>query len=170
MSDVYTKRQVDNMLDWLKGYGNASYWARGELGTVREAIDADQIARQRAWSDETFGPGPRTAGVIDHIRKELDEVADAPTDPNEWADIIILALDGATRAGITPQRIIDAVVAKHAVNEARTWPDWRTADPGKAIEHDRSAELADLRDALNGPDLDMFVDDVIDRAEIAGQS
>ncbi|MEI4273909.1 hypothetical protein TEK04_19485 [Klenkia sp. LSe6-5] len=25
-------------------------------------------------------------------------------------------------------------------NEARSWPDWRTADPSKAIEHDRSGE------------------------------
>jgi hypothetical protein len=38
------------------------------------------------------------------------------------------------------QDIIDAVHAKLARNEKRTWPDWRTAEPGKAIEHDRSGE------------------------------
>ncbi|MGH6882853.1 MAG: dATP/dGTP pyrophosphohydrolase domain-containing protein [Hypericibacter sp.] len=32
---------------------------------------------------------------------------------------------------------MDAVVAKQAVNEQRSWPDWRTADPDKAIEHVR---------------------------------
>ena len=33
------------------------------------------------------------------------------------------------------RQIIDAIKAKQARNEARTWPDWRTAAPGKAIEH-----------------------------------
>ena len=31
------------------------------------------LARQRAFSEKTFGPGARTKGVIDHIRKELGE-------------------------------------------------------------------------------------------------
>lgn len=31
--------------------------------------------------------------------------------------------------------IIDAIKAKQAKNEARDWPDWRTRDPDKAIEH-----------------------------------
>lgn len=101
-------------------------------------IDAAHLARQRAWSRETFGPGARTAGVTDHIERELDEVRAKPDDVTEWADIVILALDGALRAGHEPQTIIDAVKAKQAKNERRTWPDWRTADPNKAIEHVRS--------------------------------
>lgn len=32
------------------------------------------LTRQAAFSRATFGPGPRTKGVIDHIRKELVEV------------------------------------------------------------------------------------------------
>lgn len=99
---------------------------------------AAHLAHQREWSEATFGPGPRTAGVCDHIRKELKEVEAAPHDSEEWIDVIILALDGAWRAGMSPQQIIGGIVAKQAKNEARTWPDWRTADPGKAIEHDRS--------------------------------
>lgn len=101
-------------------------------------IDAGHIERQREFSERTFGPGERTAGIIDHIAKELLEVADNPSDLSEWADLIILALDGAWRAGGEPQDIIDAIVAKQAKNEARVWPDWRTADPGKAIEHVRN--------------------------------
>mgnify|MGYP002130464712 CR=1 FL=1 len=27
------------------------------------------------WSRKTFGPGPRTKGITDHIRKELAEIA-----------------------------------------------------------------------------------------------
>jgi hypothetical protein len=31
-----------------------------------------------------------------------------------------------------------ALKAKQTKNENREWPDWRTAAPGKAIEHIRS--------------------------------
>lgn len=103
--------------------------------TLSQCIDAAHIERQRRFSIRTFGPGERTVGVVDHITKELTEVADNPDDVTEWADLIILAIDGAWRAGHEPQAIIDAVIAKQAVNEARRWPDWRTAEPGKAIEH-----------------------------------
>jgi hypothetical protein len=106
------------------------------------ALDADHFARQIAFSERTFGPGPRTAPILDHIRKELDEVAENPADLGEWVDVMILAADGAWRAGHQPQAIIDAVIGKQARNEARTWPDWRTAEPGKAIEHDRADEAA----------------------------
>lgn len=100
-------------------------------------IDADHLAHQREWSTATFGPGDRLKGVLDHIRKELVEVEADPTDVSEWADVLILAFDGAWRAGHEPQAILDAIAAKQARNEARNWPDWRTADPEKAIEHVR---------------------------------
>ena len=93
----------------------------------------------RAWSVETFGPGERTAGVLDHLRKELDEVEENPEDVTEWADVIILAFDGAWRAGHTNVEIIEAIHAKQLKNENRQWPDWRTVEPGKAIEHIKEA-------------------------------
>lgn len=97
----------------------------------------DHLCRQRTFSETTFGPGPRTEGIIDHISKELKEVALTPDDIEEWIDIVILALDGAWRAGATPDKIIHTLVAKQIKNEGRDWPDWRTAEPGKAIEHVR---------------------------------
>lgn len=100
-------------------------------------IDAAHLAHQREWSEDTFGPGKRTLGVIDHIRKELDEIAAEPDDIEEWVDVIILAFDGAWRAGWEPQQIIDAIKAKQAKNERRSWPDWRTASADEAIEHVR---------------------------------
>ena len=102
------------------------------------AIDAAHLERQRRWSTETFGPGTRLGGVLDHIGKELDEIRADPTDLGEWVDVLILAFDGAWRAGWEPQQIIDAIKAKQAKNEARTWPDWRTMSADQAIEHDRS--------------------------------
>jgi hypothetical protein len=103
----------------------------------RPAIDAAHLARQREFSEHTFGPGRRTAGVIDHIRRELVEIEASPADLSEWVDVMILALDGAWRAGHEPQEIIDAIKAKQARNEARRWPDWRTEPEGRAIEHVR---------------------------------
>ncbi|MCM2569750.1 DUF550 domain-containing protein [Achromobacter xylosoxidans] len=106
-----------------------------------EAFDfAAHLARQAEFSALTFGPGSRVAGICDHIRKELIEVETSGGDLKEWVDVIILGLDGAWRSGATPQEIIAAIVAKQAKNEARTWPDWRTVDPNKAIEHDRGGQ------------------------------
>jgi hypothetical protein len=103
-------------------------------------IDAAHLTRQREWSEITFGPGARTLGVLNHIRSELDEIEADPTDLEEWVDVVILAFDGAWRAGWEPQEIIDAIVAKQSKNEARTWPDWRTMSQDQAIEHDRSTD------------------------------
>ena len=106
---------------------------------------AQHLQRQHDWSEKTFGPGTRTKGVIDHIRKELLEIEAEPNDLSEWIDVVILALDGAWRAGFTPKQIVAALEAKQAKNMAREWPDWRTASPDTAIEHVRKKdELIDL--------------------------
>lgn len=104
------------------------------------AITVEHLERQRTFSIKTFGPGRRTKGVLDHIRKELTEIEADPDDLNEWVDVIILAFDGAWRHGWEPGEIIDAIKAKQAKNEARTWPDWRTMSEDEAIEHDRSTD------------------------------
>lgn len=113
---------------------------------VRAAFEAGQRAsfdfgahlqRQREWSERTFGPGDRAKGVVDHIRKELIEIEAEPTNLDEWVDVVILGLDGAWRAGFSPEQILEALRAKQAINEARKWPDWRTAPADRAIEHDR---------------------------------
>lgn len=114
------------------------------------------LLRQMAFSHATYGPGARTDGVIDHIKKELVEVVSAETSTGrarEWVDIVILALDGLTRElayrngaerhpnpEMAASEACQMILAKQSRNEARDWPDWRTADRGKAIEHDRSGE------------------------------
>jgi len=97
----------------------------------------EHLQRQREWSERTFGPGDRTKGVVNHIRKELIEIESNPIDLYEWIDVVILAFDGAWRAGYSPEQIASALAQKHAINESRQWPDWRTADPDAAIEHVR---------------------------------
>lgn len=98
------------------------------------------LRRQRAFSLRTFGPGARSAGVIDHLRKELLELERDPSDLTEWIDVVLLACDGAWRQGFTPEQIACNLGEKLARNEQRSWPDWRTADPNKAIEHVRTEE------------------------------
>jgi hypothetical protein len=99
-----------------------------------------RIARQREFSEKTFGPGSRAKGVVAHIRKELAEIEADPTDVTEWVDVATLAFDGAWRAGYSPEEIAAAWDAKYARNVARIWPDWRTRSPDEPIEHDRSAD------------------------------
>lgn len=113
------------------------------------------IYRQRGFSRATYGPGPRTEGVTAHIGKELVEIRKAAEDyansvgrdakartreelKYEWIDVLLLGLDGAWRAGFTPEEIVEALAEKQSRNELRDWPDWRTADPNKPIEHVRT--------------------------------
>lgn len=110
------------------------------------------LRRQREWSERTFGPGARMAGVVNHIRKELREIEADPSDVSEWIDVAILALDGAWRAGYQPQQIIGALVAKQTKNERRKWPDWRTAPTDEAIEHVKAS--APSAPAAGHPDKD----------------
>lgn len=114
-------------------------------------MDLEQhLLRQMAWSHATFGPGVRTQGVVDHIRKELVEVLEGNGDSAEWVDVVILALDGLTRqlSYCTGERANPTTIAEVAVrmivgkqgrNEARVWPDWRTMPADRAIEHVRTA-------------------------------
>lgn len=134
------------MRRWYKPYRCSSCNAHAPQPVAFDLVA--HLERQREFSLRTFGPGARTAGVCDHIRKELAEIEADPADLKEWVDVILLALDGAWRAGHEPANIAAAIAAKQTKNEGRTWPDWRTADPNKAIEHDRSADIQELIDLV----------------------
>jgi hypothetical protein len=123
--------------EWVKGREVEPY--RANKRHAAPAIDAEHVARQMAWSRATFGPGTRTKGVLDHIRKELIEVEADPFG-DEWVDVIILAFDGAWRHGWQPEALIAAIKGKQVKNEQRQWPDWRTASQDHAIEHVRTQE------------------------------
>lgn len=133
------------------GYtGGSLQRAKAALAAVPKG-EMDLIAhlrRQRLFSEHAFGPGPRTAGVVAHIRKELIEIEAKPADLSEWIDVVILGFDGAWRAGYSPEEIAAALVAKQTKNEGRRWPDWRTMAPDQAIEHVRSADPEEGRDTL----------------------
>ena len=147
MVEQTSKPQLSDPSELADGYAQALVLiVKGQQRRIElaEAAKRDfnmvaHLHRQSKWSEQTFGPGDRTQGVIDHIRKELIEIEADPSDISEWIDVVILALDGAWRSGAAPEQIVAALVAKQTKNELRKWPDWRTSDPNKAIEHDRSA-------------------------------
>jgi hypothetical protein len=103
------------------------------------------LTHQMVFSKATFGPGARTKGLIDHIRKELVEVEESGGSAKEWVDVVILAMDGLTREiwnndkGVNSHAVatlaVQMIVAKQAKNELRDWPDWRTMSQDVAIEH-----------------------------------
>jgi hypothetical protein len=96
------------------------------------------LRRQKLFSARAFGPGTRAKGVLDHIRKELIEIEADPGDLKEWIDVVTLALDGAWRAGYSPEQIVTQLARTLTRNESREWPDWRTAPADRAIEHRRT--------------------------------
>lgn len=100
------------------------------------------IRRQGSWSLRVFGPGNRDKSITDHIRKELKEIADAPGDVEEWIDVIILGIGGAlrnTKPGSELDKALEVIECLEMKQEKnifkRTWPDWKTADLEKPIEH-----------------------------------
>jgi hypothetical protein len=102
------------------------------------------VSRQIVFSKNTFGPARGVFGVIDHLKKEIAEVEASVVEGEqlddtleEFIDIVILGLDGAWRLGFSAEQIAMALVKKQIKNEGRSWPDWRKAEPGKAIEHVR---------------------------------
>ena len=125
------------------------------------------LTRQGAFGRATFGPGPRTEGVLKHIESEIEEVRRAAAEGDldelikEWTDVAILGLDGLIRAvrareeAFNAQRMlslarpyithdevariaVNSIVIKQAKNEMRDWPDWRGKSEDQPIEHDRS--------------------------------
>lgn len=81
----------------------------------------DYLDCQRFWSEQTFGPGRRTIGITEHIKKELQEIRDKPEDLSEWVDVIILAMDGYWRHGGKSEDLIHDLIAKQKKNFGRTY-------------------------------------------------
>lgn len=89
----------------------------------------DEIRSEHAeWSQSTFGDvGP--TGPLKHLSKEALEAAAEPDDLSEWADMQFLLWDAQRRAGITDEKITQALIDKLAVNKARQWPEPKDGEP-----------------------------------------
>jgi len=72
------------------------------------------------WSEATFddiGPTPK----LHHLKKEVEEVLQAPLDRVEYADCLILLLDAARKAGISADELLEVTYEKLQVNKRRLW-------------------------------------------------
>jgi hypothetical protein len=140
-------------LVWLYEYLQAEFRKRRVreqdiIGTLHASflkVEAERdvnteisLAIQADWSRFTFGPGRRTKGIIDHIRKELAEIEEKPEDLEEWIDVVILARDGFWRHGGKPEDFFRLVEEKIAKNMRREWPAPVSEDV--AVEHIRTEE------------------------------
>ncbi|MBE4989600.1 DUF550 domain-containing protein [Enterobacter cloacae complex sp. P18RS] len=94
------------------------------------SLQLRNLIRQRHadWSQATFGDvGP--VGPLKHLSKEALEAADEPEDLSEWADMQFLLWDAQRRAGITDEKITQALIDKLAVNKTRQWPEPKDGEP-----------------------------------------
>jgi hypothetical protein len=100
-----------------------------------------------SWQTDTFGPNQTLAGIRDHMRKEVKEIEDAPTDRTEPIDLIMLGISYLRRLGMDAPSIVALWQQRMVSLKVRDWPDWRKADPDKAIEHvrDEPGELPEPR-------------------------
>jgi hypothetical protein len=107
------------------------------IHTLQASSIAELWTKHSEWSDATFGivaeRGP--IGPLKHLELEAREAQAAPHDIEEYADIFLLALDSARRAGFSASALIQWAFAKVAKNALREWPK---GAPDEAVEHVRS--------------------------------
>lgn len=120
-----------------------------DLYQLEKETMLEYVREHVKWSEETFGKGERTEGLLKHIEKEIQEAREAdfyigiaPEAGDclkmELVDIIILALDATWRLGFTPEQIISALIEKQNINKAREWP--QETRPNQPTEHIRQKE------------------------------
>ena len=96
-----------------------------------------------AWSQETFGNDEERGpiGALKHLRKEIDEIIEAPDDRWEYADAFTLIVDAARRAGVPFIMLLNTAIQKLEINKQRDWPKPNPDDPTEPVEHVRNDDL-----------------------------
>lgn len=82
------------------------------------------------WTNRVFTKRTE-AGLLAHIRREVDELARSPDDPDELADLVILA---CCYAGLKGWDLEHQVGLKMIDNLGRTWGE---PDADGVVEHIR---------------------------------
>lgn len=70
-----------------------------------------------AWAKRTF-PWQTKEGVVAHLKREMRELADAPHDPEEMADVFLLLVQVAAHHNVD---LALAVREKYHKNQGRNW-------------------------------------------------
>lgn len=72
------------------------------------------------WAEETFGTD-RLEATLNHLKSEIEEIKDNPSDLAEWADAFLLFIQALKIAGFTIRNLIFASVGKLSINKKRKW-------------------------------------------------
>lgn len=88
------------------------------------------------WSQDTFGTDAEVGpiGPLKHLAKEAMEAEERPADFFEYADCLLLVMDSARRAGLTPMTLITAAHLKLETNKKRKWPEPKDGEPREHIQ------------------------------------
>jgi hypothetical protein len=70
------------------------------------------------WADER---GASMVGTLKHLQEEVEHLKGNPYDPLAIADVYILLLRVASRAGFSTEDMYLAAEAKHTINLSREW-------------------------------------------------
>lgn len=93
-----------------------------ENGKARELTEFESLGKQLGeWADAQFGYNRPPLSSINHLIEEAEELADAPYDRMEYADVLLLTVDAARRAGISPRELLHHAFAKLQINRRRKW-------------------------------------------------
>jgi NTP pyrophosphatase (non-canonical NTP hydrolase) len=115
---------------------------------------------RRAWADATYPRGSTQSisdqslkGILEHLKKEVDELVDAMSLPNppeqphmELADIQLLVLAAATKMQLSATAHIENCYTKLEIVKHR---EWAPPNADGFIEHIRSADCQSVsQDAI----------------------
>ncbi len=103
----------------------------------------EQLAESHAaWSQATFGADSERdwTGPLAHLRKEITEDDAQPFDREEWADLFLLLLDAARRAGFNATGLLMAAEYKLTINQNR---EWGKPNADGSVEHVRKEQPHD---------------------------
>lgn len=93
------------------------------------------LAEVMAWADATF-PHATPESKAAHLLREAHELRDNPRDPEEIADVVILAAGAAHLSGVDLHQAIRAKLAKLRTRR------WGPIGPDGVVEHVREGEEA----------------------------
>jgi len=98
----------------------------------------DLVNRQRTWSTTQFGESVDLPRILNHITEATGDVEKEPARLHNWIDIVLLAMDGAWRAGHSPKEVVQAIQDVQVRNIMRDWQNPGDLPIGEPIKHIRS--------------------------------
>lgn len=84
------------------------------------------------WSDDTFGINRPITAQIHHLKKEVNELLEAPFDDYEYADCLLLLLDAYRKRGGNVQQLINFSKKKFEIAKNRKY---NKPDINGVVEH-----------------------------------